>query len=60
MIKCLMILLANLPRIISIIEEIERAQTHHALEKKVMDDKRAIEEAFRNRDSHALGLVFRT
>lgn len=58
LLNCLAILVANLPKIITLIEEIERARTAAALDQKVMDDKRAISEAFRNRDPVALRRIF--
>jgi len=58
LLNCLSILVVNLPKIIRLIEEIERARAQQALDQKVMDDKRAISEAFRNRDPDALRRVF--
>lgn len=58
LLNCLAILVANLPKIITLIEEIERARTAAALDQKVMDDKRAISEAFKSRDAEALRKIF--
>lgn len=60
LIKFISILVANLPHAIKLIEAIERARAGQALNEKVASDKRKIEEAFRNRDSEALRLVFRS
>lgn len=58
LLKCLGILIVNLPRIISLIEEIERARVNQAIDQRVIDDRRKIQEAFRARDPLALRLVF--
>jgi hypothetical protein len=56
--KIVGILLANLPQILKLIEEIERARRDARAQRKVADDLKAIQEAFKNRDPGALRRVF--
>jgi len=57
-IKGIGILLANLPQILRLIEEIQKAQAEASIKRRVADDFKAIEEAFKAKDGDALNRIF--
>jgi len=58
LLNCVVILIQNLPTIVRLIDDIERARADAELDKKVVGDKKGIADAFKNRDPDALRRVF--
>lgn len=58
LLKLLSIALANLPQILKLIEAMEAHAKEQAKERKVADDFKAIEQAFKTKDAAALDKLF--
>ncbi len=58
LLNCIGILFANLPQIVELVERMEDSHRRNKIDKWILDDRRAIQEAFAARDSDALKRIF--
>lgn len=58
MIKALALLMVNLPKILELLQTMQKHAEEQAVKRKLDEDIRIIEEAYKNKDSAALNKLF--